>query len=95
MDQHRRKQFDVMSRINYAKVYTVEHNVKVCFIGRIHKESKKEFKAAYWRVQRDTDSPVGSITDDLLYEGAANGENEAENAEGEEDIHPENRIYGY
>lgn len=95
MAQHRRKQFDVMSRINYAKVYTVEHNVKVCFIGRIHTESKKEFKAAYWRVQRDTESPVGSITDDLLYEGTAHEENEEENAEEEGGIHPDNTVFRY
>ncbi|KFX90977.1 hypothetical protein V490_06152 [Pseudogymnoascus sp. VKM F-3557] len=95
MNQHKRKQFDEMSRLNYAKVYTVEHNVKVCFIGRIHKESTEEFKAAYGRVQRDTDSPVGSITDDLLYEGAAREANEEENAEEEGDIHPDNKIYGY
>jgi len=31
------------SRVNYSKVYTVEHNVKVWFIGRIHKDSVATF----------------------------------------------------
>ena len=31
------------SRVNYSKVYTVEHNVKVCFIGRVHNDSKATF----------------------------------------------------
>jgi hypothetical protein len=35
------------SRLNYAKVYTVEHNLKVCFIGRVHENSKSAFKGAY------------------------------------------------
>jgi hypothetical protein len=30
-----RDKLDPNSRMNYAKVYTVEHNVKVLFIGRI------------------------------------------------------------
>jgi hypothetical protein len=37
------------SRINYAKVYTVEHNVKVCFIGEIHKDSEAIFFADFKR----------------------------------------------
>lgn len=35
------------SRLNYAKVYTVEYNVKVKFIGRIHPESGHHVVAAY------------------------------------------------
>jgi hypothetical protein len=31
------------SRVNYSKVYTVEHNVKVCFIGKIHEASVATF----------------------------------------------------
>jgi len=38
-----RDQLDPLSRLNYAKIYTVEYNVKVCFIGRIHKDSVKYF----------------------------------------------------
>jgi hypothetical protein len=35
------------SRINYAKIYTVEHNVKVLFIGQIHKRSEGRFMTAF------------------------------------------------
>jgi hypothetical protein len=31
------------SRINYAKIYTVEHNVKVAFIGKISPASERRF----------------------------------------------------
>ena len=30
-------------RINYAKIYTVEHNVKVAFFGKISKDSERRF----------------------------------------------------
>lgn len=40
---HPRESLDLSSRLNYAKVYTVEHNVKVCFIGRIHSKSENQF----------------------------------------------------
>lgn len=45
-----RHRLDVTSRLNYAKVYTVEHNVKVCFIGKIHKDSYQVFKATFDRI---------------------------------------------
>ncbi|OBT95978.2 hypothetical protein VE01_06731 [Pseudogymnoascus verrucosus] len=82
----RREQLDVMSRLNYAKVYTVEHNVKVCFIGKIHKDSVKEFKATYKKIQKDVDSPPESAVDDEVgesYNGAG--------VEGEENLYPDNR----
>lgn len=31
------------SRVNYSKVYTVEHNAEVCFIGKIHRDSEATF----------------------------------------------------
>jgi hypothetical protein len=34
-----RDKLEAASRINYAKIYTVEHNVKVCFIGEIAEDS--------------------------------------------------------
>ena len=34
---------DPMSRINFGKVYTVEHNVKVSPVGRITKDSLERF----------------------------------------------------
>ena len=42
-----RDQLDPQSRLNYAKIYTIEYNVKVCFIGEIHRESRKYFMRDY------------------------------------------------
>jgi hypothetical protein len=39
LDQH--------SRLNYAKIYTVEYNLKVCFMGSIHEKSLKYFTRDY------------------------------------------------
>jgi hypothetical protein len=38
---------DPMSRLNYAKLYTVEHNVKVLFIGKIAKKYEQKVVDAY------------------------------------------------
>jgi hypothetical protein len=38
-----RDKLDPLSRLNYAKIYTVEYNVKVCFVGNIHENSVKYF----------------------------------------------------
>jgi hypothetical protein len=32
--------------VNYSKIYTIEHNLKVCFIGQIHKDSEATFFTA-------------------------------------------------
>jgi hypothetical protein len=37
------------SRVNYNKLYTVEHNVKVCFIGKIALDSERQFLADFKR----------------------------------------------
>jgi len=38
---------DPASRLNYAKVYTIEHNVKVWCIGRIHRDDEWKLISAY------------------------------------------------
>ncbi|KAH9213681.1 hypothetical protein DL95DRAFT_524341 [Leptodontidium sp. 2 PMI_412] len=38
------------SRINYAKIYTVEHNVKVLFIGEVSKSSRRTFMTDFDQV---------------------------------------------
>ena len=38
-----RDKLEPESRINYAKIYTVEHNVKVLFVGRIAGNSERRF----------------------------------------------------
>lgn len=43
------------SRVNYAKIYTVEHNVKVFFVGRIAPQSERRFISdfdATWQSKR-------------------------------------------
>ena len=45
MDNPRHK-LDDASRLNYAKQYTIEHNVKIWFIGRISSDSE-------WRLRTD------------------------------------------
>jgi hypothetical protein len=37
---------DKASRVNYSKIYTIEHNLKVSFIGQIHKDSEAIFFTA-------------------------------------------------
>jgi hypothetical protein len=39
------------SRINYAKVYTVEHNTKVHFIGKVHKDYENNLITDYRATQ--------------------------------------------
>jgi len=41
------------SRVNYAKLYTVEHNVKVSFIGHLASQSEGSFMMDFSRVQRN------------------------------------------
>ncbi|KAH8591812.1 hypothetical protein B0O99DRAFT_631715 [Bisporella sp. PMI_857] len=42
-----RDKLDLASRVNYAKVYTVEHNVKVFFVGRIEKSHEQRLVTDY------------------------------------------------
>lgn len=42
-----RHKLDEASRLNYAKLYTVEYNVKVWFVGRIHQDSEYQLTADY------------------------------------------------
>ncbi|KAL2064646.1 hypothetical protein VTL71DRAFT_3784 [Oculimacula yallundae] len=61
------QRLDKASRVNYAKLYTVEHNVKVFFIGSLTKESKAELGIAYnahHRYDEETD-----VEDNLLPQG--------------------------
>lgn len=42
-----RDKLEPQSRLNYARVYTVEYNVKVCFIGKVHVDSRSQVVADY------------------------------------------------
>ena len=45
---------DPMSRLNYAKIYTVEHNVKVLFIGKVAENYEQAVVVAF----NDTHPPL-------------------------------------
>ncbi|KIN07470.1 hypothetical protein OIDMADRAFT_47376 [Oidiodendron maius Zn] len=47
-----RTKLDKMSRLNYAKVYTVEHNVKVCFIGEVTGKHLRRLLDDHQRITR-------------------------------------------
>jgi hypothetical protein len=50
-----REKLDPASRVNYAKIYTVEHNVKVAFIGHIAESDQYKFNTdfdATWAAKR-------------------------------------------
>lgn len=44
------QKLDEMSRVNFAKVHTVEHNVKVMNVGKVERESLQYLKS-YWRAR--------------------------------------------
>lgn len=52
-DERSEKLMD-MSRINYGKLYTVEHNVKVRNVGTIHPGSKRAFISQFRQVWENT-----------------------------------------
>jgi hypothetical protein len=58
-----RHKLDPASRLNYAKPYTVEYNVKVWFIGKVHSRSEWQLGADYNRVHPPLE-PRGIPPDD-------------------------------
>jgi hypothetical protein len=57
------------SRVNYRKVYTIEHNIRVCFIRKIHKDSEHTFFTEVKRMfdkdeeaeaEEETEAPMAS-----------------------------------
>lgn len=84
-----RDQLNLHSRLNYAKIYTVEHNLKVCFIGSIHKDSVKYFKrdynATHGQLPQDPDTQF-SDDDKEKEEEEEEEEEEGEEEEEEEDV---------
>lgn len=58
---------DPLSRVNFARTYLVEHNVKVLEIGRIARRDARKL-VKYWRSERSRE--FGGITKDSLAEEA-------------------------
>jgi hypothetical protein len=68
-----RDKLDATSRLNYAKLYTVEHNVKVQFIGKISKSHENRIVAVYNEIHKLADRPIdtfGSFEHDDIYPNA-------------------------
>lgn len=64
-----RHKLDRASRLNYAKIYTVEHNVKVWFIGEVHQESCEHLVADYNEMHPLLTAPTSnSISEDAPYD---------------------------
>lgn len=61
-----RERLDPTSRMNYAKLYTVEHNVKVLFIGKIAPEDEQSLVLDYNRFH--------GLLKDVLYLGQTSEE---------------------
>lgn len=78
---------DPLSRINYAKVYTVEHNVKVLFIGQVARHYEQQVVLDY----NDTHGPIPnrpSYSDARISGEEARGD-ETRNAEGPDPTYQE------
>jgi septum formation inhibitor-activating ATPase MinD len=50
-----RYKLDPASRVNYTKIYTIEHNIKVKIIGKIHEDSKVIFFTNFKRFWDESD----------------------------------------
>ena len=59
-----RPTMDLMSRLNYSKVYNVEHNVKVYGYGEVHKKSIPLFKDTFSAVWKELGEDDGENEDD-------------------------------
>lgn len=47
------EKLDPKSRVNYAKVYTIEHNIRVYFIGKIHADSRATFDTDFKAIDNE------------------------------------------
>jgi hypothetical protein len=61
---------DPMSRLNYAKLYTVEHNVKVFFIGKIAKNYEQKVVDAYNYTNQPLPNRPGAETTEDTFQHA-------------------------
>jgi hypothetical protein len=79
------EKLDPMSRLNYKKIYTVEHNVKVRDFGQVHKKYEEQLVSNFhevWGFQTVPLETSGDDTDDE--EEGVDGEEENEEGLGED-----------
>jgi hypothetical protein len=70
-----REKLDPMSRINYSKVYTVEHNVKICIVGQVSGKYEQQLTTDYNNTHRplpDRPHPPDITDDDFGHEEGSN-----------------------
>jgi hypothetical protein len=57
----RSSKLDPMSRVNFAKIYTVEHNVKVMDFGDVHEDSIHVLNSQWvWALTQDTTGQIST-----------------------------------
>jgi hypothetical protein len=67
-DGYKLSEHDAESRVNYAKTYTIEHIVKVCFIGRVDKGNMERLLCGDPAWERsDTGEDIPIIMEDQVY----------------------------
>lgn len=84
-----KEKLDPESRLNYAKPHAVEHNLKVFFIGKVHKDSIAVFQATYDRIQNETNLPERPVVGTVIDEGDEQAQDDENN------VHPHNRGFRY
>jgi hypothetical protein len=73
-----RHHLDDASRLNYAKTYTVEYNVKVWFIGKVSADSEWQVRTDYNRVHPPLEIKEGVRPSDTVVDDASEHQREAE-----------------
>ncbi|KAG4435146.1 hypothetical protein IFR05_009378 [Cadophora sp. M221] len=72
------EKLDPLSRLNYAKVYTVEHNVEVNFIGRVNQHFEQQVVLDY----NKTHGPIADRPHEIRISAEEYRANETRNSEG-------------
>jgi hypothetical protein len=77
---------DPMSRIHFARIYTVEHNVKVYEFGDVHRDSMADLRQQ-WKfvLERDVNRQLDRIDEKEEDEDADDDEEDDEEDDDEEE----------
>ena len=65
---------DPASRLNYAKIYTVEHNVKVWFVSKLTRNARTQLEIDYNRIHPPLRSTGGDYYGSGNADGSGNGD---------------------
>jgi hypothetical protein len=81
------EKLDPFSRMNYTKTYTVEHNVKVYFIGRVNRKHEHELAKAFNQANPLLELPPYHDGDGRASPDALTGYSQGANAGYQSDTH--------